>query len=226
MKCPYPNCKKDYNDESWPRVMEEWIDPEGFGRSINERKTLNRLFVVSRKCRFCGQYFHDVYIGHENFDIAFDEEKSTLELLVTYPIGKTQFEAKTIPDKVIESFHEAERCRAVGSLTGTGGSLRKSVYTLCDELRTIGEDYKEKIENLPVKDSYKELLKQIKWLGDNTTKPGEEKYSMEMVDSAIEILPLLIDDIYIKDEKTDQTTKLLARARSVNRIDIIKKESK
>ena len=59
-------------------------------------------------------------------------------------------------------------------------------------------------------------LKQIKWIGDNTTKPGEEKYTMEMIDVALEILPILIDDMYIKDEKTTEAAKLLAKARSIN----------
>ena len=59
-------------------------------------------------------------------------------------------------------------------------------------------------------------MKQIKWLGDNATKPGEEKYTMQMVDVTLEILPVLIDDLYLKDEKMDEATKLLAKARSAN----------
>ena len=37
-----------------------------------------------------------------------------------------------------------------------------------------------------------------------------------MVDVALEILPVLIDDLYLKDEKMDKASKLLAKARSVN----------
>lgn len=216
MKCPYPNCRKDYNDESWPKAMESWINPRGFGESINERKSMNRLFVTTRQCRFCHQYFHELYVGHENFR-EFDPTKPTLEPLVTYPVSKTKFEAKRVPKQVTDAFNEAERCRAVGSLTGAGGCLRKSIYALCDVRGVTGRDYREKIGNLPVKEIYQELLKQIKWLGDNITKPGEEKYTMEMVDVAFEILPLLIDDIYVKEERTDTATKLLAKARSATR---------
>lgn len=215
MKCPYPNCRKDYNDDEWSKVTDHWINPDGAGGSIAERKFYNRLYIISRECRFCQQLFHEVYVGHENFK-EYKKIKPTLELLVTYPVAKTKFEAKTVPQKVINTFQEAERCRSVGSITGTGSCLRKSVYALCDDREATGKDYREKIGNLPVKVEYKELLKQIKWIGDNITKPDKEKYTIEMIDVALEILPILIDDMYIKDEKTSEATKLLAKARSVN----------
>ena len=215
MKCPYPSCRKDYNDDEWPKVTDCWIDPDEARGSMNEKKFYNRIYIISRKCRFCQQLFHEIYAGHENFkDVG--KVKPKLELLVTYPVAKTKFEAKTVPQEITNAFQEAERCRSVGSLTGAGSCLRKSVYTLCDERKTTGNDYKEKICDLPVKAEYKELLKQIKWIGDNTTKPGEEKYTIKMIDVALEILPILIDDMYIKDEKTSEATKLLAKARSVN----------
>ncbi|MEX1997921.1 MAG: hypothetical protein WEA04_04610 [Candidatus Andersenbacteria bacterium] len=195
--------------------MESWINPSHFGESINERKNMNRLFVITRQCRFCHQYFHELYVGHENFR-EFDEIKSTLEPLVTYPVSRTKFEAKQVPKEITNAFNEAERCRSVGSLTGAGGCLRKTVYALCDSQKVTGKDYREKIGKLPVKETYQELLKQIKWLGDNTTKPGEEKYTMEMIDVAFEILPVLVDDMYLKEEKTDAAAKLLAKARSAN----------
>jgi len=218
MKCPYSNCRKDYNDNDWPRALETWINPRNFGGSIADREFYNRPFLIIRKCRFCNQLFYEVYIGHENFDKEeyFKELEPTLELLATYPVSKAKFEAKNVPQKVEDAFHEAERCRSVGSLTGSGSCLRKAIYVLCDEKGAEGRDYREKIANLPVKDTYKELLKQIKWLGDNTTKPGEEKYTLDMVDVAFEILPIIIDDMYIKDEKTDQASKLLAKAKSAN----------
>jgi hypothetical protein len=222
MKCPYPDCRKDYNDENWPKAMSKWISPPDTSGSIAERQFYNRLFVVSRKCRFCGQLFHDVYVGHENFKDhteSFQEIEPTLEPLATYPISKTKFEAKNIPKKVIDAFNESERCRSVGSLTGVGGCLRKAIYAVCDDKQSTGRDYREKIGNLGVKEAYKELLKQIKWLGDNTTKPGEEKYTMDMVDVGLEILPVIIDDLYLKDEKMEDAAKLLARARSVNLVE-------
>lgn len=47
---------------------------------------------------------------------------------------------------------------------------------------------------------------------------------MEMIDVALEILPILIDDMYIKDEKTAEAAKLLAKARSINQNLVEKKE--
>jgi hypothetical protein len=208
MKCPYPQCQKDYNDESWPKVFEGFINPRGFGGSINEEENHNRLYIISRQCRFCHQYFHEVYIAQEK------DDKIQSEFLVSYPCSKTKFEATGIPKNIRDYFNEAERCRSIGSITGTGACLRKSVYALCDDKNATGSDYREKIENLPIKESYKELLKQIKWLGDNTTKPGEEKYTKKMVDEALGILPFIIDELYLKDDQVDKATKLLAKVRS------------
>jgi len=215
MQCPYLDCRKDYND-SWPKVFESWINPADWGGSIAESESTERIYLKSRRCRFCHRLFHEVYVGHNNYKDSWIEVEPTLELLVTYPVAKTKFEAMTVPKEIVDAFNEAERCRSVGSLTGSGGGLRKAIYALCDAQLVEGSDYREKISNLQVKDVYKELLKQIKWLGDNTTKPGEEKYTIDMVDVAIEILPILIDDIYLKDEKAHQATKLLAKARSFN----------
>lgn len=219
MKCPYPDCRKDYNDGSWPKVMDNWITPPNTGGSIADRKFHNRIYLITRQCRFCQQLFHEVYVGRENFEDhtkSFAELDPTLESLVTYPVAKTKFEAKNVPKKVIDAFNETERCRSVGSLTGTASCLRKAVYALCDDRKTVGRNYREKISNLQVKEAYKELLRQIKWLGDNMTKSDEEKYTMKMIDVALEILPVLIDDMYTKDEKTAEASKLLAKARSVN----------
>lgn len=209
MKCPYPKCQKDYNDDAWPKVFEGFIKPRDFGGSINEERTLNRLYIITRTCRFCHQYFHEVYIGQEN-----EDPPHPLEFLVSYPCSKTTFEAKGVPQKIRDYFNEAERCRSIGSITGTGTCLRKAVYALCDDKNATGRDYREKITNLPIKETYKELLKQIKWLGDNTTKPGEEVYTKNMVDEALEILPFVIDELYIKDDQIEKATKLLAKVRS------------
>jgi len=202
MKCPYPQCQKDYNDEAWPKVFETFINPIDYNGSIVEAQNLNRIYLITRRCRFCNQYFHEIYVGPK------------FDFICSYPSSKTKFEAKGIPTDIRESFNEAERCRSIGSLTGTGACLRKAVYALCDDKKASGNDYKEKITNLAIKDAYKELLKQIKWLGDNTTKPDGNIYTKEMIDEALEILPFVIDELYIKDDQVDKATKLLAKVRS------------
>ncbi len=208
MKCPYPECQKDYNDEHWDKAYNGFVNPDDFGGSWKERLNLNRLFLISRHCRFCHQYFHEVFMGHET------DGDEKLEFLAAYPSAKTTFEATKTPKTVRDYFNEAERCRSIGSLTGTGACLRKAVYALCDDANSLGRDYREKITNLPVRTELQELLKQIKWLGDNVTKPGPETYSLEMVDAAIEILPLVVDELYAKDERMEKASKILAKALS------------
>jgi hypothetical protein len=115
MKCPYADCRKDYNDVSWKRVQDSWISPSDWKGSFDERLSKERIYLISRRCQFCERLFHDVYVGHENFDEFFHEQESTLELLVSYPLCKTKFESKNVPQKVLTAFNEAERCRSIGS---------------------------------------------------------------------------------------------------------------
>lgn len=144
---------------------------------------------------------------------------NTKELLFTFPSSKTKFEAKKIPKNIKDAFSEAERCRSIGSLSGVGACLRKTIYMICDDQQVSGDDYRKKIGNLPFKGGYKELLKQIKFLGDNTTKPGEEKYVMKDADLALDVLPILIEELYAKDEKIDEVEKILAKVRSTKKND-------
>lgn len=216
MKCPYSECQKDYNDESWEKAYDGFIDPKGFVGSKNEEALLNRLYIITRKCRFCHNYFHEVFVGHQNYENEYPYKKNQpeLEFLISYPNSKTKFEAIGIPKNIRDFFNEAERCRSVGSLTGAGACLRKTVYALCDSKNVAGTDYKDKIVNLPIKDAYKQLLKQIKWLGDNTTKPQGTEYDKNEIDMAINILPFVIDELYLKDEQVEKANKLLGMVRS------------
>ncbi len=207
MKCPYHDCQKDYNPE-WG----------------NERTTVSPtrncdkgdgLWIETSTCKFCEREFHEIYRAQLKKN-QHSNSWSTVrkELLFTFPSTKTKFEAKKIPKNVKDSFNEAECCKSIGSLTGIGSCLRKTIYMICDEQKTRGRDYREKIDNLPVKGKYQALLRQIKWLGDKTTKPGDEKYSMDDANLALEILPILIEEIYAKDEKIEEAEKILAKVKS------------
>lgn len=207
MKCPYHDCQKDFNPKWGTETSHVYpttysIDGDG-------------LWIETAECLFCNRQFHQIYRSKK---VLAEGKKypdtHKCELLFSFPSIKTIFTTKTLPIKIKEYFNEAERCRSIGSLTGVGACLRKTVYAICDDKNTTGNDYKEKISNLDVKGNYQELLKQIKWLGDNTTKPGEEKYTMKDADLALEILPILIEELYIKDEKLEDVNKLLAKVRS------------
>jgi len=110
-----------------------------------------------------------------------------------------------------------EQRKSVGALVGASSCLRKCIYAVCDDLKLEGTDYKEKIVNLPVtKMQYKELLKQVKFLGDNMTKPSGIVYSKEEIDISLEVLPIVLDDLYSTDERISSAEKLLAKIRSKN----------
>jgi len=219
MRCPYPECQKDYN-EVWPDVFDGYVNPSGY-KDETDIFTLNRVYIVTRRCRFCHQYFHEIYVGHEN-DTTWDETahgwvggEPTRELVASYPASKTSFKAKKVPTNVREYFHEAERCRSIGAMTGVAACLRKTVYEVCENLGAVGANYKEKISNLPLTgDVYKELLKQVKFLGDNGTKPGGDTYTSDQVDIALRVLPVVIDKLYEQDEQVEEAQKALAAARS------------
>ena len=182
---------------------------------------LNRVFLVSRKCHFCNQLFHEIYVGHENKYEFNDEgelvpgsDDPTRELVATYPAAKASFKSKAVPKSIRELFHEAERCRSIGAMTGVSACLRKAVYTLCDDQKASGDTYREKITNLPVTgEVYKELLRQVKFIGDNMTKPDGDNYTSVQIDIALGVLPVVIDKVYEQDEQIDSAQKALAAAR-------------
>lgn len=206
MKCPYHDCQKDFNP-TWGKA-EKLVDPTSFSDEGDG------LLIETATCRFCNRKFHEIFRA---IRIEIDEhpwyENQKRELLFIFPSSKTKFTAKKLPQKIKNHFNEAERCRSIGSLTGVGACLRKTIYAICDDLAVDGDDYRQKIGNLPVKGKYQDLLKQIKWLGDITTKPNDEKYSMDEADLALQILPLLIEEIYAKDEKIEEVEKILAKVK-------------
>lgn len=219
MKCPYPSCQKDYNDAEWERDFDDYVNEVA---SHKDSLALWRVYLISRKCRFCHQLFHEVYIGHEN-RAQYDEQgrlipgssEPSRELIVSYPTSKTTFKSKNVPSDVRSLFHEAERCRSIGAMTGVAACLRKTVYAICDQQNAAGDNYRERIGNLPLKDEvYKELLKQVKFLGDNGTKPGGDIYSPQQVDVALSVLPIVIDKIYEQDEHVAEAQRILANVRS------------
>ncbi|MFA5800238.1 MAG: hypothetical protein WC840_04740 [Candidatus Peribacteraceae bacterium] len=92
--------------------------------------------------------------------------------------------------------------------------------TDCASIGDVGvadANYREKIDALPTnKTEYKELLKQVKFLGDNMTKPSGTEYTKEQIDLALEVLPLALDDIYATDAKVVQAQRILAKVSSSN----------
>jgi hypothetical protein len=207
MKCPYHDCQKDFNPK--------WGSEDKIVYPTAKSDDGDGLWIETFTCRFCGRQFHEVYRSKKELDEqTANYNTKRAELLFIFPSTRTKFESKTIPQKIKSHFNEAERCRSIGTLTGVGACLRKTIYAICDDKKVEGADYREKIGNLPVKGKYQDLLKQIKWLGDNTTKPGDEKYSMKDAELALQILPLLIEEIYAKDEKIEEVEKLLANIRS------------
>lgn len=207
MKCPYHDCQKDYNPD-WGKDNSS-VSPTEYSDDGDG------LRIETATCRFCNRQFHEIfrtkYSLREGARYADTIKK---ELLFIFPSSKTKFIAKKLPQNIKDHFNEAERCRAVGSLTDVGACLRKTIYAICDDKNVEGTDYRVKIGNLQVKGKYQDLLKQIKWLGDNTTKPNDEKYSMKDADLALEILPLLIEELYAKDEKIEEVEKILAKVKT------------
>lgn len=209
-KCPYHDCQRDFN--------QEWGSDRDLVYPTKSSSDGDGLWIESYQCKFCSRKFHEIYRAKyilEKDKIGRDVVNTLRgELLFTFPSVKTQFTSKNIPSQIKNFFNEAERCRSIGSLTGVGACLRKTIYAICDHKGVDGTDYREKISKLPVNGKYQELLKQIKWLGDNTTKPGDEKYTLVEADLALEILPVLMEELFSKDEKIDQINKILSKVKS------------
>lgn len=238
LKCPFPSCKKDV-DFGWTDKEIEISCSENnpvFYRLLRCHHCEETAFFLfkglteAKKEEFQETRNSYAMIGGNrgnnseprplilNLQELVNKES---KLIFQYPFRKTIFQIKGIPSKVKESLVEAEKCFSVGAKNGCATCLRKCVYALCDDIKESNIDgyetekehldYVKKIDKLlPEQNEFVELLKHIKWLGDkHAHNVNEESYTYEDVKQALDIMPLIIKEIYGKKEKIKTVRNVL-----------------
>jgi hypothetical protein len=214
-KCPH--CEKDINPD-WGKSETQVISSDK-----------ENLFYKIIPCLHCEENVFQLYkgflssdrkrwlseagaFGTKNLPEGWNEKP---KLIFQYPSPTTKIGASGVPREIKDYFNEAEKCFSVGAFNGAADCLRSCIYELCVALKAEGKDYKEKITNLfPPNDSYAELARQVKWLGDNHAHNKRENYTPEDVATAITSVPLIIREIYSRPSKAKELANALRKPNS------------
>lgn len=220
-KCPY--CKKD--------ISYKWFIEE---KIISDKKD-SRMFYKKLECKHCSNIIFFLFKGcsdeeikqlenqnkkalilsspdEDKLKMLLEEEKNGRSLVFSYPFLKTVFNIPGIPSKVKKILNEAELCYSFKSRIGTVACLRTCIYCLCDDrFGKNDEEYTDKIVKLfPEGDEFANLAKQIKWLGDkHLHNDKEDAYNKEDIEQALEIMPMIIREIYGKIDKVNKVKNAL-----------------
>ena len=226
-KCPH--CNRDCHSDD---RVDAGVIPEDIGLEKTEgehggivAKTPEIIAYQAYQCRFCENVFCNFFKSRKIHRVApgvpwseaVHQEKTTEiklgEKIFSYPTSGLGFTADSVPENIQKTFEEALKCFSVGSNLGTATCLRRCVYELCDDQEASGEHYAQKIINLKI-DQDTELLQHIKWLGDDFAHEGPDAFDSDMVEKAVEVTRIIIEDIYRKDELKEEAAKVLKRGRT------------
>jgi hypothetical protein len=83
---------------------------------------------------------------------------------------------------------------------------------LCDKKKSVGKDYKEKIKNLGLDKRITDPLLNIKNIGDETVHV--KGWDKETIEKAIDVLGIIIDMIYVQEERIKDFTKHYSKTKA------------
>lgn len=116
-----------------------------------------------------------------------------------------------VPENIRKFYREAVEAYNFGLLNSASIMCRKTIYALCDKKASTGQDYKEKIQNLGLEKRITDPLLNIKSIGDDTVHA--KGWDKETVEKAIDVLGIIIDMIYVQEERIKDFTKHYSKAK-------------
>lgn len=126
------------------------------------------------------------------------------EIAFQYPVDGSDL-SKHVPSKIRKMYKEAKDAFGFGLMDSSSMMARKTIYAICDDRGIEGNDYKEKIKNLPLKKEITDPLLNIKYIGDETVH--SEGWNKQTVVKALDALGLIIELIYVSEAKIQEFAK-------------------
>lgn len=126
------------------------------------------------------------------------------EVEVQYPSSNSVL-PNYIPENIRRHFKEAIDAYNFGLLSASSIMCRKVIYQICDNRKSSGVDYKEKIKKLGFDKRITDPLLNIKNIGDETVHA--KGWDKETVEKAIGALGIIIDMIYIQENRIKDFSK-------------------
>ncbi len=156
----------------------------------------------------CGRltYFQTV-TERESRDGACENESETI---FQYPSTKVDL-PDYIPQDIRRFYREAVEAYNFSLLNSASVMCRKTIYELCDKKAARGRDYREKIQNLGLDKRITDPLLNIKNIGDETVHA--KGWDKETIGKAIDVLGILIDMLYVQEERIKDFTRHYSKAK-------------
>jgi len=142
-------------------------------------------------------------------DVGYEEVNNLV--IFQYPSGKAEL-PEYIPENIRKFYREAVDAYNFGLLNSASIMCRKVIYELCDKKKSVGKDYKEKIKNLGLDKRITDPLLNIKNIGDETVHV--KGWDKETIEKAIDVLGIIIDMIYVQEERIKDFTKHYSKTKA------------
>ena len=208
--CPYCKTKKiTYTDEAYEK--DDWfID--------NEDKTRSH-FRTSHFLLRCNGCNYTTYIKRVNkltprYQLPATEGE--IISLMQYP-SENESLPSYINENIRKFYSEAIEAFNFGLLNSASAMCRRTIYEICDKKKVEGKDYQEKIKNLGLDKRITDPLLNIKNIGDESLHA--KGWDVETIKKAINALGLIIDLMYVAEEKIKDFSKHYTKVNQTRRVE-------
>jgi hypothetical protein len=124
-------------------------------------------------------------------------------LFVSYPAERIDFDASSIPAKIIAVFEEALGCHANEFYVASAMLVRKTLETLCDERGAKGKDLKDRIADLRriviLPEALFQALDRMRLLGNDAAHVEAKTYTeigKDEIEAAIALTKEILKAVY------------------------------
>lgn len=202
-----PHCKvKNVTYKILAEVEEDWRFPE---EEEFYRWGVSHLIIQCNRKECKRLTYFQILTNWNKKNVGY--EKVNDFIIFQYPSGKAEL-PDYIPENIRKFYREAVDAYNFGLLNSASIMCRKVIYELCDKKRTTGKDYKEKIKNLGLDKRITDPLLNIKNIGDETVHA--KGWDKETIEKAIDVLGIIIDMIYIQEERIKDFTKHYSKVKA------------
>lgn len=203
--CPHCGIKK-VTYATMASVTENY-DIYDNGKFISSNEVENFLIRCNRKD--CERITYFLILTHLSVPGTKNEPN---EVLMQYPSQDYEI-PEYIPKTIRKFFREAIKAYSFGLPNSASAMCRRTIYEICNKQKTQGRDYKQKIINLGLDKRITDPLLNIKSIGDDTLH--SEGWDKETIKMAIDTLGIIINMIYIQEERIKDFSKDYSKAKQL-----------
>lgn len=167
------------------------------------------------RCDVCDELTYKIINTERNYRGSYSPPELKAEEVYQYPFGFLELE-QDLPQSIRDFYIEAYNCYKIGSLRGSAAMCRATISAICDDRKVIGQDLKDRINNLPLSQRLKEVAKNIKWIGDKTLHNevdwSQANWNKSTIEEVLGFINRIIDDLYTQERKAKELNRIVSKA--------------